>query len=194
MLQIPGIDPEIYYSQGEINRADGDYYFDTHSLSEQQKVEKTRRLIRDNLKSSENDYWMFGHGKNFRLFFSETFDITSEFEYGETRSVYNVQKEPGATSLFNPPYTFVIDQQTGQIKGKYTKNTLALEKNPWTLTVVDGSTRTMYEKGLELSVPQSSHQWDLCQSTTDILHTDSPLSPKASDKTNETPDTPKPTV
>ncbi len=194
MLQIPGVDPEAYYSQGEINLSDGNYYFDTNSISEQQKVEKTRRLIRDNLKSNENDYWLFGHGNNFRLFFSKTFDITSEFEYGETRSVYNVQKEPGATSLFNPPYTFVIDQQTGQIKGKYTENTLALEKNPWTLSVVSGSTRTMYEKGLELSIPQPSLQWELCQSTTDVLHADSPLNTKASDKTSENPDAPKPIV
>lgn len=196
MLQVPGVDAETYYSQGQINPRDGSYSFDTHSLTEDQKVEKIRRLIRDNLKSSENDYWMFGHGKNFQLFFSETFGITSEFEYGETRSVYNVQKEPGATSLFNPPYTFVIDQQTGQIKGKYTESTLALEKNPWTLTIVSDSTRTMSERGLELSTLKPCHQQELSQSTTEVLHTDSPLNLKtsASDKANETTDTPKPTV
>ncbi|CEG58560.1 phosphoglycerate mutase family protein [Legionella fallonii] len=194
MLQIPGVDEETYYSQGEANLNDGTYYFDTN-ISDVQKAEKTRRLIRDNLKSGENDYWMFGHGKNFQLFFDETFGITSEFEYGETRSVYNVQKEPGSTSLFNPPYTFVIDQNTGQIRGKFTEKMLTLEKNPWTLTVVGGSTRTMYEKGLELSVPQPtvSHQQERTKST-ELLHTNSPLSTKVSDKTNENPDAPSPTI
>ncbi len=150
MLRISGVTPQEYFSQGQQNN-EGDYTFDTNSLSEDHKIRTTRHLIRGNLKSDERDFWLFGHGNNFKSFFNKTFGIKSTFEYGETRSVYNTQKEPGVTSLFSPPYTFVIDQSTGRIRGKYTKHTLAFEINPWTLTVISDSTRKMHEGGLDLA-------------------------------------------
>ncbi|MCL9685062.1 histidine phosphatase family protein [Legionella maioricensis] len=155
MLHVPGVTSQDYFSQGQLNN-EGSYTFDTNSLSEDQKIRATRQLIRDNLKHGESDFWLFGHGNNFKSFFNKTFGIKSTFEYAETRSIYNTQKEPGVTSLFSPPYTFVIDQGTGRIRGKYTENTLAFEINPWTLTLISDSTKKMHERGLDLTKPRPS--------------------------------------
>lgn len=153
MLNINGINKEDYFSRGVSDPETG-YFFDTNSIPEQEKIKATRQLIKDNLKSEANDYWLFGHGQNFRLFFETLFGINSPFEYGETRSVYNVQKVPGISSLFSPPYTLVIDQTTGNIRGKYTENTLALEINRSRFAqeqddpIIVDSPVIMYQRGL----------------------------------------------
>ncbi|BCA94447.1 hypothetical protein TUM19329_08080 [Legionella antarctica] len=152
MLNISGVTSLEYFSQGRQTNEEG-CIFDTNSLSEDQKITTTRQLIRDNLKSDEGDFWLFGHGNNFKNFFNKTFGIKSAFEYGETRCVYNIQKDSGLTSLFSPPYIFVIDQSTGRIRGKYTEHTLAFEINLSSLSLVSDSTKKMHEGGLDLTKP-----------------------------------------
>lgn len=189
MLQIPGVSSEVFYSQIKMN-AEGKYFFDT-SLSEEQKIKKTRQLIRENLKNGETDYWLIGHGQNFKSFFNHTFGIQSTFEFGETRCVYNVQTEPGVTSLFSPSYTFVIDQTTGRIRGKFTEQFLALEKNPWILTLVCGSLAKMQEKGLGMVSlqPTPSKQQDLENEKPNFSHFESPIAESKKTVVEESADT-----
>ncbi|WP_154660323.1 histidine phosphatase family protein [Legionella lansingensis] len=89
------------------------------TLTGQQKIEKTNRLIHT---AGNNDLWLIGHGKNFKAFFEATFGNESDFDYGETRSVYTIQsiKDNVSPGLFSPPYTLVVNQETGEIDGVYT--------------------------------------------------------------------------
>ena len=75
MLHVSGVTSQEYFSQGQLNN-EGRYIFDTNSLSENQKIRATRQLIRDNLKHGEGDFWLFGHGNNFKSFLIKSLELT----------------------------------------------------------------------------------------------------------------------
>ncbi|WP_115709639.1 phosphoglycerate mutase family protein [Legionella sainthelensi] len=81
------------------------------------KVNDTKALIEG---LEQQDCWLFGHGKNFKTFFQQVLGIQSDFDYGETRSVYKIKCDGEASSLYHPPYVMLINQETGKIEGKYT--------------------------------------------------------------------------
>lgn len=167
MLKIPGVTGNEYFSKANTN-AMGEHSFDTSSLSEQGKTAATRALIHDKLSHGESDFWLFGHGKNFKSFFKQTFGIRAPFEYGETRNIYNLQNEDGENSLFCPSYTFVIDQTTGRIRGKLLDTPPAFEINPLPSksSAIIESTAVMHKHGL---APAADHSL-----TNDLAHGNTP--------------------
>ncbi|KTC89589.1 histidine phosphatase family protein [Fluoribacter dumoffii] len=80
------------------------------------KINETRAVIE---RLDHQDGWFFGHGKNFRAFFEDVFNIKSDFDYGETRRIYKTVVN-GTSSFHSPPYVLVISQKNGTIKAKYT--------------------------------------------------------------------------
>ncbi|VEB34059.1 coiled-coil protein [Legionella sainthelensi] len=81
------------------------------------KIKDTKALIEG---LEQQDCWLFGHGKNFKTFFQHVLGIESDFDYGETRSVYKIKCDGEVSSLYHPPYVMLINQETGKIEGKYT--------------------------------------------------------------------------
>lgn len=82
------------------------------------KIKAIQGLINN---ANHQDAWLFGHGKNFRIFFSKVLGIKAEFDYAETRTVYKMRANQ-SVSLYSPPYVFFINQKTGKIEGRYTAN------------------------------------------------------------------------
>ncbi len=81
------------------------------------KIKDTKAFIE---RVEQQDCWLFGHGKNFKTFFQNVLGIDSDFDYGETRSVYKIKINGEVSSLYHPPYVMLINQETGKIEGKYT--------------------------------------------------------------------------
>ncbi|KTD60345.1 coiled-coil protein [Legionella santicrucis] len=81
------------------------------------KIKDTKAFIE---RVEQQDCWLFGHGKNFKTFFQNVLGIESDFDYGETRSVYKIKIDGEVSSLYHPPYVMLINQETGKIEGKYT--------------------------------------------------------------------------
>lgn len=89
------------------------------------KIEDINKLITQTI---NKDLMLIGHGNNFKKYFNEQFGINSTFSYGEIRSVYKMQADDEALTLFTPPYALVINQKTGTIEGQYTGFTARLTK------------------------------------------------------------------
>lgn len=72
----------------------------------------------DTIKTAKphTDLWLIGHGKNFRALYKEVFQISSKFDFAETRRMFRLSNQ----TLFNPPYVFVINQKNGHLEGKFT--------------------------------------------------------------------------
>ncbi len=90
------------------------------------KIQDTKKMINE---TKEKDLWLIGHGKNFKAFFEDTFGIDAGFKFGETRVVYKIEAEGLSSTLYTPPYSLVVNQQTGGIEGKYTGVSKAATKD-----------------------------------------------------------------
>lgn len=115
----------------KVTNNDSDGYQIT-PLHEEAKIQKIQTMLGSYLSMNDaqkGDLWLFGHGKNIKAYFTSTFGISTNLEYCETRRVYGLLQD-NKSSLFSPPYTFEIDQDTGRIRGKYTENTFAVVNNP----------------------------------------------------------------
>lgn len=99
------------------------------TLEDDKKIEATQSMIANSVQRHQ-DTWLFGHGKNFKVFFEKTFGKSDTFDYGETRRVYQVEAINGR-KLFTPPYNLAIDQKTGKWKANFTPHTTKFVQNTW---------------------------------------------------------------
>ncbi|HAT1597065.1 TPA: histidine phosphatase family protein [Legionella pneumophila] len=90
------------------------------------KIRDTKKLINE---TTEDDLWLIGHGKNFKTFFKEVFDIDRDFKFAETRVAYKIKAEGFEPTLYTPPYSLVVNQKTGEIEGIFTGVSKAATKD-----------------------------------------------------------------
>ncbi len=77
------------------------------SMSEFEKIKGIESLICE----GNEDLWLFGHGKNFKTFFSEKLAIQDGFDYADIRTVYRLADGTYAAA----PYVLHVDQKFGYI-------------------------------------------------------------------------------
>ena len=91
------------------------------SLSDSQKISAIDDLINE----TEQDLWLFGHGKNFKTYFNDKFDISESFDYADVRTMF--KKIDG--NFEAACYVLHVDQKTGAIVPKILNSALAAENN-----------------------------------------------------------------
>lgn len=107
---------QAYNGGATIIQSNGDVDQDL-LLGQDMKLLHTQQLIHE---VEDQDLWLIGHGNNFRRFFKKTFALQVSFDYAETRAIFKVTENSGEVKFFIPPYTLIVNQNTGKIEGKYT--------------------------------------------------------------------------
>jgi hypothetical protein len=121
------------------------------------KIKAIQELINN---TNNQDAWLFGHGKNFKIFFTKVLGIKADFAYAETRSVYKIRANQ-SVFLYSPPYVFFINQKTGKIEGKYTANAGKTKNAEQVLSDVPEVSGAMVQLGAALAQDLNQKQQEV---------------------------------
>jgi hypothetical protein len=94
----------------------------SEALSDAQKIKAIDTLI----DRSNQDIWLFGHGKNFKTYFKEKVGISESFDYADVRTLFKKANGTYEAAI----YVLHVSQKTGAIFPKILNSPLVATENP----------------------------------------------------------------
>lgn len=112
------VQPERTKAINILNKKAGKIISDTlpQALSDDEKVKNIQKSIASTLPGHAQ--WNICHGKISQKFLKDTLGYETSFDFGETKKILYYKGQNGEDAVFIPPYSLVINQETGMIESR----------------------------------------------------------------------------